>query len=100
MSQLLYGVMRRSVTKVRRQQAMPQSLPAAGMTLKFFGLFFFEQCGLSPVVVSLLATVSPFCVSSGSFCAQAASKWCVLPFLSPVCSGVFTGVGSLHRSCW
>ena len=51
-------------------------MPGAGMTIKFFGLFFLEQCGLSPVAVSLLATVSPFCVSSGSFCAQAASKWC------------------------
>jgi hypothetical protein len=46
------------------------------MTIKFFGLFFLESCGLSPVAVSALATVSPFCVSSGSFLAQAASKWC------------------------
>ena len=46
------------------------------MTIKFFGLFFLEECGLSPVAVSLLATTSPFCVSSGSFLAQAASKWC------------------------
>ena len=33
------------------------------MTIKFFGLFFYERCGLSPVAVSLLATVAPFLVS-------------------------------------
>ena len=52
------------------------------MTIKFFGLFFLESCRLSPVAVSLLATVAPFCVSSGSFLAQAASRWC-----GAACSG-------------
>ena len=45
------------------------------MTIKFFGLFFYERCGLSPVAVSLLATVAPFLVSGASFAAQWGSKW-------------------------
>ncbi len=52
-------------------------LPCVGMTIKFFGLFFYERCGLSPVAVSLLATVAPFLVSGASFAAQWGSKWCV-----------------------
>ncbi len=52
-------------------------LALAGMTIKFFGLFFYERCGLSPVAVSLLATVAPFLVSGASFTAQWLSKWCV-----------------------
>ena len=55
-------------------------LLCAGMTIKFFGLFFYERCGLSPVAVSLLATVAPFLVSGASFAAQWGSKWCVHPF--------------------
>ena len=47
----------------------------AGMTIKFFGLFFYERCGLSPVAVSSLATVAPFLVSGASFAAQWLSKW-------------------------
>ena len=50
-----------------------------GMTIKFFGLFFYERCGLSPVAVSLLATVAPFLVSGASFAAQWGSKWCAIP---------------------
>ena len=53
-------------------------LPFAGMTIKFFVLFFYERCGLSPVAVSLLATVAPFLVSGASFAAQWGSKWCAL----------------------
>lgn len=52
-------------------------LSLAGMTIKFFGLFFYERCGLSPVAVSLLATVAPFLVSGASFAAQWGSKWCL-----------------------
>ena len=54
-------------------------LPSAGMTIKFFGLFFYERCGLSPVAVSLLATVAPFLVSGASFAAQWGSKWWATP---------------------
>lgn len=51
----------------------------AGMTIKFFGLFFMQKCGLSPVTVSILSAVSPIFVSAGSIAAQSASHWCSLP---------------------
>ena len=52
---------------------------AAGMTIKFFGLFFYERCGLSPVAVSSLATVAPFLVSGGVLC-RAMAVQMVTPF--------------------
>jgi hypothetical protein len=53
------------------------------MTIKFFGLFFMQKCGLSPVTVSILSSVSPIFVSVGSITAQSVSRWSVV---SPPCS--------------
>lgn len=39
---------------------------AAGMTLKFFSLFFFERCGMSPVYMSAISVASPLVISGFS----------------------------------
>lgn len=48
---------------------------AAGMTVKFFSLFFMQVCAFRPVAVSLLGVASPLGISAASVLAQAASRW-------------------------
>lgn len=48
---------------------------ASGMTLKFFALFFMQQCQLQPTVVSTLGAVSSLAVTAASIGAQRASLW-------------------------
>ncbi|KAL3153180.1 hypothetical protein ABBQ38_011931 [Trebouxia sp. C0009 RCD-2024] len=47
---------------------------AAGMTIKFFALFFIQMCSMQPVYVSLLAVFTPLGVSSAALLGQALSK--------------------------
>lgn len=46
----------------------------AGMTIKFFALFFIQMCDMQPVYVSLLAVFAPLGVSSAALLGQALSK--------------------------
>ncbi|KAK9820228.1 hypothetical protein WJX72_007681 [[Myrmecia] bisecta] len=47
---------------------------AAGMTIKFFSLFFIQKCSLGPVQVSLLSVVGPVGISLLSLLCQKVSK--------------------------
>lgn len=49
-------------------------LPPAGMTLKFFALFFIQAVGLSPMAVSLVGALSPLGVSAAALACQPLSK--------------------------
>ena len=44
------------------------------MTIRFFALFFMQQCGVSPMGVSLLGALSPLLLSVASVLAQRASR--------------------------
>ena len=57
---------------------------AAGMTMKFFSLFFIEACMLGPVQVSLLGTAGLLCISAASIAVQAISVW-YAPDALPAC---------------
>jgi hypothetical protein len=46
----------------------------AGMSVKFFALFFLQRCAMSPVYTSALAAVSPVVVSAASMVAERVSK--------------------------
>lgn len=46
----------------------------AGMTLKFFALFFMQACQVSPMVVSLLGALSPLGISAASMLSQRVSR--------------------------
>ncbi|KAL0048731.1 hypothetical protein WJX82_009744 [Trebouxia sp. C0006] len=47
---------------------------AAGMTIKFFALFFIQMCAMQPVYVSLLAVFTPLGVSIAALLGQPLSK--------------------------
>ena len=47
---------------------------AAGMTLKFFSLFFYEKCGMGPVYISALSVASPLIISLMSQWAKMVSR--------------------------
>lgn len=50
----------------------------AGMTIKFFALFFIQMCAMQPVYVSLLAVFTPLGVSIAALLGQPLSKRCGL----------------------
>lgn len=47
---------------------------AAGMTIKFFALFFIQMCAMQPIYISLLAVFTPLGISTAALTGQALSK--------------------------
>ena len=46
----------------------------AGMTIKFFALFFIQMCAMQPIYISLLAVFTPLGISIAALTGQALSK--------------------------
>lgn len=53
----------------------------AGMTIKFFPLFFMQRVSLAPVAVSLLGVMAPIAVGLASVAAERTAKLYALVFL-------------------
>ena len=53
------------------------------MTIKFFALFFIQECAMQPIYVSCLAVITPLGVSMAALLGQPLSKRCAVQCMSP-----------------